>query len=274
MTDLYKQDFSRYHRPLSKEEQRSLYHKMQEGDAEARETIICSCLPLVIDIAKKFRCNNKHIDLEDMIQEGNVALMKAVDKWDISKGTITTVATWYVRSTLVDMITDAKYNIKQPYSLSRRAAEELRRIKNIDSNDVEYISNQTGLKPKRIKKLLSVSPRGIRRALYQNKAGRGDEWERRTDFTAHPYFPVYSTELLEDATPAKPCMADLISLINENLKEDQKKIFCLWAGINSKKVGPKEIANSMGKTEKYVYDNIYSAKRILSSVAKKVNKNA
>ena len=42
----------------------------------------------------------------------------------------------------------------------------------------------------------------------------------------------------------------------------------MWAGVESKKVGPKEIASSLGKTEKYVYDNIYSAKRILTRAAK------
>ena len=66
----------------------------------------------------------------------------------------------------------------------------------------------------------------------------------------------------------KPCMGDLIDLINTNLKGEQKTIFCLWAGINNKKIGPKEIARSLGKTEKDVYDTIYGAKRILSSAAK------
>ena len=156
MTKIYKKDITRKHKLLTNQEQVDLYKKMKEGDEEAKETLIYSCLPLVIDIANKFRINNKHIDLEDMIQEGNIALMNAVDKWDVNKANITTVATWYVRNTLVDMITDAKYNIKQPYSLSRRAAEELRRIKNVNSSDIEHISEQTGLTPKRIKKLLML----------------------------------------------------------------------------------------------------------------------
>ena len=82
---------------------------------------------LVINIANKFRYNNKHIDLEDMIQEGNIALIQAVDKWDAYQSAITTVATWYVRNALINMITDAKYNIKYPYAMSRRAAEQLRK---------------------------------------------------------------------------------------------------------------------------------------------------
>ena len=250
MTTLYQKDLTRTHRRLNKDEQAILYQKIQQGDTDARNAVIQSCLPLVIDIAKKFRYNNKHIDLDDMIQDGNIALMKAVDRWDITKGSITTVATWYIRNALIDMITDARYNIKHPYSLSRRAAEELRRIKNVNSTDVEKIAEQTGLTHKRIKKLLKISPHGIGRVSYSS---------------------TQQSDLLienEEAENKKPCMGDLIALINDHLSGDQKKIFCLWAGISAKKIGPKEIANCLGRTEKYVYDNIYGAKRILSQAAK------
>ena len=252
MKSMYQDDVRKCYNPLSPSEQLVMYSKLRSGDIQAREDIICSCLPLVMDLAIKFRYNNKHIDLDDMIQEGNMALMKAVDRWDINKGSITTVATWYVRNSLIDMITDARYNIKHPYTMSRRAAEELRKIKNIDSTNIEYISKETGLTPKRVKKLLSVSPRGTTRVKVN---------------TLEPLLNY--DELDSEESVQKPCMADLVSLINDNLRGDQKKIFCLWAGVHSKKIGPKEIAISLGKTEQYVYDNIYGAKRILSRAAKR-----
>jgi len=257
MTNIYKKKLSQIHKPLSREEQIDLFNKIKAGDIDARDTVIHSCLPLVINIAKKFRVNNKHIDLDDMVQEGNIALMRAVDKWDINKGSITTVAVWAIKNSLVDMITDARYNIQQPYTLSRRAAEELRKVKNIDSTNIEYIAKETGLTQKRVKKLLSVCPSGMRRLNINGKSSNLPN--------------IFATTLEE---PVKqPCIGDLISLVNENLVGDQKVIFCLWAGIDKKKIGPKEIAISLGKTEKYVYDNIYSAKRTLSRVAK-VNSNA
>jgi len=255
MNDIYQKDLTRRHKQLTRQEQAILYEKIKADDMRARDTVIESCLPLVIDIAKKFRYNNKHIDLEDMIQEGNIALMKAVDRWDINKGSITTVATWYVRNALIDMITDARYTIKHAFSLSRRAAEELRKIKNVNSVDVDYISEKTGLTPKRIKNLLSISPRNSSRSSFSTR-------EMKKQNLAW---------LEEEEVVQKPCMGDLIGLINENLKGEQKKIFCLWAGINAKKIGPKEIASSLGATEKYVYDNIYGAKRILTKAAKGTN---
>ena len=252
--------YSAYHPPLNRQEQIELHNRMKNGDADAKDTIVSSCLPLVISIAKKFRYNNKHVDIEDMTQEGNIALIKAVENWDVQKGSITTVATWYIRNRLVDVINDAKYNIQYPYSLSRRAAEELRKVKNVDSTDIEYISNKIGLSQKRVKKLLSLTPRGTKRVSLSCRDV--EDVKKSTDYT----------DELETLT--KPCVGDLIDLINNNLKGDQKTIFCLWAGIHKKKIGPKEIAKSIDKTEQYVYNNIYSAKRLLSRIAKKAKSHA
>jgi len=255
MTNIYKQDVSRFYQPLSSTEQLVMYGKMKDGHADAREAIINSCLPLVID-------------LEDMIQEGNIALMKAVDNWDIKKGNLTTVATWCIRSALIDLITDARYNVKHAYNLSRRAAIELRKVKRSSFTEVEDIANDIGLTNKRVRKLLSISPAGTGRVPYDCEGwvpeitkGRGSRRRQQAD--------SFSQLIVEDEpTSHKPCVGDLISLINTNLEGDQKTIFCLWAGVNSKKIGPKEIARSLGKTEKYVYDTIYGAKRILSRAAK------
>ena len=251
MSYTYQKDLRRHSRSLSKLEQAELYDKVQKGDNNAKNIVIQSCLPLVVSMAQKFRCNNKHIDLEDMVQEGNIALMRAVDNWDIQKGSITTVATWCIRNALVDMINDSRYTIKYPYSLSRRAVEDLRKINKVDSTDSVHISKITGLSVKRIKKLLSVAPRGMRRKRLDG--------EKR----------------IEEVQKAdKPCLGDLINLINTVLTGDQKTIFSMWSGRNQKRIGPKEIANSLGVAEQYVYDNIYSAKRILSSTVKKAKNYA
>lgn len=250
----YRGNVAARYKELSKEDQKDLYAQMKNGDANARESIIYSCLPLVMDIAKRFRFNNKHIDMEDMIQEGNIALMKAVDRWDIEKGHITTVATWYVRNALIDLITDAKYLIRYPYDTSRRAGEDLRKVKNADSSDIDHVSKTTKLSEKRVKRLLDVSPWGSKRVPM--------------DFQ---YDEVTTLAVGSEGA----CLADLITLVNIHLEGEQKEIFSLWAGISQKRIGPKEISLSLNKSEKYVYDTIVGAKRILSNAAKtKVQINA
>ena len=249
MKHAYQKDVESLYNNLNKSEQSVLYERIQHGDDNARDKLIHSCLPLVIDIAKKFRFNTRHIDLEDFIQEGNVALIRAVDNWNIEKGSITTVATWYIRNSLIDMINDARYSIKTPVSFTRRAAEDLRKIHNVDSTDIKEISLATKLSEKRVKRLLSCAPRTQSRISTQS---------------------INSDSLVDDADEMaiKPCMADLVSLVEENLRGDQKKIFSLWAGLRQKKMGIKEIANYISMSPQYVYDNLKAAQRILKRIAK------
>ena len=89
MKNTYYNNNQQYKRPLNRAEQVILHAKIQEGNIDAKNTIISSCIPLVINIAKKFSFNNKHIDIEDMIQEGNIALINAVNSWNVNKGNIT-----------------------------------------------------------------------------------------------------------------------------------------------------------------------------------------
>lgn len=246
----YGEDIAKVHIKYSKKEQIALWEKMQAGDSSARDKIIFSCLPLVVNIANKFRVNNKHIDLEDMVQEGNIALLEAVDRWDANRAAITTVATWYVRNALIDMIHDGKYKIKNPLSLSRRAAEELCKIKRVENEfntqDVKQISEKTNMTEKRVAKLLSVA---------QNKRYSPHEIEVPIDFE-------------EDQAPTRPCMADLISLAEETLDSTEKNVFFMWSGIKSKKEGVKKISQSMDFTVKETMSILSKAKRKLKNAAK------
>ena len=73
------------HPVLSKAEERLLFEQLAAGDERAREKIILSNLRLVVHIAKSYD-RNGWLDLSDIIQEGNVGLIKAVDKFDHTKG--------------------------------------------------------------------------------------------------------------------------------------------------------------------------------------------
>ena len=243
----YRNDISQIHTKLDREEQKKLYGKIKEGDENARDTVIHSCLPLVVDVASKFRINNKHIDLDDMIQEGNIALMAAVDNWDADRASITTVATWYVKNTLIDMIHDSKYKIKNPLSLSRRAAEELSKIKRQGTNNIEEISNNTNITKKRIKKLLSVDPKQ-----------RFSPTELKSVLEAQP-----------EETTHKPCMADLENLVAVVLDDPEKDIFIRWSGMGGKRQGITKISEDLNLTVKETMSHLSLAKRQLRTQAKK-----
>jgi len=242
----YRNDIGKVHAKLSREKQKELYLKMKGGDNEARNTVIHSCLPLVVDIAAKFRINNKHVDLEDMIQEGNVALIAAVDNWDAERASVTTVATWYIKNTLIDMIHDSKYKIKNPLSLSRRAAEELSKIKRQDTKDIDEISSRTKITTKRIHKLLSV--------------------DSKQRFSPTDIDSVLEAQ--EEPTVHKPCVADLEILVANVLTGPAKDIFVRWSGMLGKKQGVTKISEDLNLTIRETMSYLSSAKRQLKAQAK------
>ena len=244
----YNRDMTQIHKRLDRDEQRALWVKIQDGDDDARNEVIYSCLPMVIDIAKRFRANNRHVDLEDMVQEGNIALMCAVAKWNVERASITTVATWYIRNALIDMIHDAKYKIKNPLSMSRRASEELSKIKRCGTNNVKNISQKTNLKEKRINKLLSVDVR------------------HRIDPQDISETLVCEEDYEEEIR--KPCLADLAVLAEATLKSSEKEIFLRWSGLKGKKQGVKKIGEDLNLTRKEIMCHLSSAKRTLRNRAK------
>ena len=85
---------------LSREEERELFAKIAQGDTEARNELIEKNLKLVVSIAKRFV--NLGLDLEDLIQEGNIGLINAVDRFDPTNfdNKFSTYATWWIRQSI------------------------------------------------------------------------------------------------------------------------------------------------------------------------------
>ncbi len=103
---------------LSAHEERTLAKRIVDGDEEARNLLARANLRLVVSIAKKYVGRSPDLTLLDLIQEGNLGLFKAVDKFDFTKGfKFSTYATWWIRQAITRLSLDRTRNIGSPCTL-------------------------------------------------------------------------------------------------------------------------------------------------------------
>jgi len=98
---------------LSLEEEESLARRLKKGDEEARRILIRSNLRLVVTIAKRYM--NIGLSFQDLIEEGNLGLMKAVDKYDLGKGAkVSTYASWWIKQSMMRALANQAKMIRIP----------------------------------------------------------------------------------------------------------------------------------------------------------------
>ncbi len=146
---------------LEADEEREIAKRVAEGDEEAREILINSNLRLVISIAKRY--TNRGLSLLDLIQEGNIGLIKAVSRFDYTKGfKFSTYATWWIKQAITRAIADTARTIRIPVHMVEtinkmtRARRELVIKLNRDPTD-EELGQAMGLPVSKIREIMRIT---------------------------------------------------------------------------------------------------------------------
>ncbi len=104
---------------LTAEQEYETAKKVAEGDPEAKDRLISSNLRLVVAIAKDYA--DRGLSFQDLIQEGNIGLMHAVEKFDYSRGfRFSTYATWWIRQSMARAIADQSRDIRIPVHMTEQ----------------------------------------------------------------------------------------------------------------------------------------------------------
>ena len=148
-------------RLLDAAEERELSRCAREGDKEARKRLIESNLRLVISVAKKYR--GRGVSFEDLIQEGNSGLIKAVERFDPDMGNrFSTYATWWIRQAVTRAVAEHARTVRLPSHVVD-ALFRLRRADNALSIELgrdpseEELVERLGIKSEEVRRLREVS---------------------------------------------------------------------------------------------------------------------
>lgn len=213
---------------LTAQEERELAKRIVNGDEEARNLLARANLRLVVSIAKKYVGRSPDLTLLDLIQEGNLGLFKAVDKFDFTKGfKFSTYATWWIRQAITRALADQSRTIRIPVHMvetmakykqvARRLAQDLGR-----DPMPEEIATEMDVEVEKIYQIEKISQDTISLEL---PIGDDDDRSRLSDFISDEKM------IAPDQEVAHSILADQITEILDTLSEKERKILEMRHGL-------------------------------------------
>ena len=197
---------------LTADKERELALRVSRGDEEARKEMIISNLRLVVGIAKNYV--GRGLALSDLIAEGNIGLMQAVDKFDHTKGgKLSTYADHWIRHAISRAIANQGRTIRLPVEVSEEIGRWLRVSR--------VLAQKLGRKPS----VMEVATKlGVTEARVEYLAELAQE-----PTSEMPVSSVSSTEDVAEAVPANG--REIVSLLS-NLDEDERKTIIERFGLS------------------------------------------
>ncbi len=224
---MYLKEIGRYDL-ISAAEEKTLAKRIEKGDDEAKNVLAKANLRLVVSIAKRYANRSQDLTLLDLIQEGNLGLFKAIEKFDWSKGfKFSTYATWWIRQAITRALADQSRTIRIPVHMVETIAKYKQVVRRL-SQDLgrdplpEEIAAEMGLDIEKIHTIKNIDQETV---SLEGAVGDDDEKSTLKDFIQDDQIAAPSQEA------SRRILRDQIREILSELSPKERKILEMRHGL-------------------------------------------
>lgn len=233
---------------ISHEEETELAIKAKNGDQNAKNKIVNANLRFVVNVAKKYQ--NHGLDLLDLISEGNIGLLTAIEKFDVEKGYhFISYAVWWIRQSILKAICEKSRSIRLPLNRANELVqiEHAKKVignKKTEQQEYEEIGQMLNMDPVHVREMVNISKEMI---SLDAEINNGDDHARFGDFQEDTLYGRPEDKAIENS------MSEEIDAVLDTLRPTEAKVIKMRYGLNNTKpMSLKEVGDECDLTKERI----------------------